>query len=216
MENQKTESDITRLGNPRKPEGEAGEQMLKRMNESHYRVTGWALGFWNLEERDRVLDIGCGGGATLHRLAEKIGSGHLTGIDYSPVSVESSRKLNAHEIESGQMDVLEASVEHLPFEDDQFDKIITVESFYFWPDPQENLKEVLRVLKPRGTFLLVAEIYQNGNLTEKQQENISSYQLFNPTKQEFKVLFQNAGFAEIRIHTAEGENWICVEGRKDC
>ena len=44
-------------------------------------------------------------------------------------------------------EVLEGSVEALPFADDGFDKIITVESFYFWPDPQENLKEVRRVLK---------------------------------------------------------------------
>ena len=53
------------------------------------------------------------------------------------------------------MDLVEASVEKLPFADNAFDKIITVESFYFWPDPAENLKEVYRVLKEQGTFLLV-------------------------------------------------------------
>ena len=210
----KTQEEVTRIGNPRKPEGTEGEKMLERMNQSHYEVTGWALSYWEIQKDDRVLDIGCGGGATLHRMAEKVSSGHVTGVDYSAVSVETSRKNNEENIRSGKMDILEGSVENLPFADDSFDKIITVESFYFWPDPQENLKEVLRVLKTGGTFLLVADIYQNGHLTEHEEENIRNYHLFNPTKEEFRQLFENAGFADIQIHTRKGENWICVEGGK--
>lgn len=210
----KTQEEVTRIGNPRKPEGTEGEEMLERMNQSHYEVTGWALSYWEMQEDDRVLDIGCGGGATLHRMAEKVTSGHVTGVDYSDVSVETSRKNNEKNIKSGKMDVLEGSVENLPFADDSFDKIITVESFYFWPDPQENLKEVRRVLKVGGTFLLVADIYQNGNLTEQEKENIRNYHLFNPTKEEFEQLFINAGFTDTQIHTRKGENWICVEGGK--
>ena len=208
------QDEVTRKGNPRKPEGAEGEEMLERMNQSHYEVTGWALSHWTIEADDQILDIGCGGGATLYRMAEKVTSGHVTGVDYSTVSVETSRKNNEANIRSGKMEVLEGSVEALPFKDDSFDKIITVESFYFWPNPQENLKEVLRVLKKDGTFLLVADIYQNGRLTEKEEENIQNYRLFNPTREEFKQLFKNAGFTEIRIHTREGENWICVEGVK--
>ena len=131
----KTQEEVTRIGNPRKPEGTKGEEMLERMNQSHYEVTGWALSYWEIQEDDRVLDIGCGGGATLHRMAEKVTSGHVTGVDYSDVSVETSRRNNEKNIKSGKMDVLEGSVENLPFADDSFDKIITVESFYFWPDP---------------------------------------------------------------------------------
>ena len=210
----KTQEEVTRIGNPRKPEGTEGEEMLERMNQSHYEVTGWALSYWEMQEDDRVLDIGCGGGATLHRMAEKVTSGHVTGVDYSDISVETSRRNNEKNIKSGKMDVLEGSVENLPFADDSFDKIITVESFYFWPDPQENLKEVRRVLKAGGTFLLVADIYQNGNLTDREKENIRNYHLFNPTKEEFEQLFINAGFTDIQIHTRKGENWICVEGGK--
>ena len=117
-------------------------------------------------------------------------------------------------VKEGKLTVLEASVENLPFKDDSFDKIITVESFYFWPDPQANLKEVHRVLKKGGTFLLVADVYQNGHLTEQQKKNIKRYELFNPTEEEFREIFQIAGFAETVIHTRDGENWICVEGHK--
>ena len=210
----KTQEEVTRIGNPRKPEGTEGEEMLERMNQSHYEVTGWALSYWEIQEDDRVLDIGCGGGATLHRMAEKVTSGHVTGVDYSDVSVETSRRNNEKNIKSGKMDVLEGSVENLPFADDSFDKIINVESFYFWPDPQENLKEVRRVLKEGGTFLLVADTYNKDGLDPKTLENICRFHLFTPTAEEFRKLFEKAGFTDIQIHVKEGTDWICVEGKK--
>lgn len=210
----KRQEEITKKGNPRKPQGEEGAMMLQRMNESHFPVTGWALDFLNFRENDCVLDIGCGGGATLQRMSERIQTGHLIGVDYSKTSVNESGKLNEEDIRSGKMEILEASVEKLPFDSETFDKIVTVESFYFWPNPQENLKEVLRVLKKGGVFLLVADIYQKDGLEEQVLENICEYQLFNPTLEEFRELFQNAGFLNVKIHTKEGEDWICVEGSK--
>ncbi len=209
---EKQQAEITRQGNPRKPQGNEGVQMLQRMNQSHLAVTAWALDFFRFDDGDRILDIGCGGGAALKRMSERVGSGHLTGVDYSDVSVELSKETNAADISSGKMEVLAASVESLPFGDGTFDKIVTVESFYFWPNPTENLKEVRRVLKSGGIFLLVADIYQKEGLSEETLENIEQYQLLNPTIDEFQALFEEAGFSEIRIHTKEGQDWICVEG----
>lgn len=209
---ERNQEKITRKGNPRKPQGEEGIQMLQRMNESHSAVTGWALNFWDIRESDQVMDIGCGGGATLMRMAQHIHTGHLTGVDYSEVSVNLSRELNAGDIHKGKMDILRASVERLPVEDERFDKIITVESFYFWPNPVDNLKEVLRTLKKGGIFLLVADIYQKDDLGKEVLENIERYHLFNPTPDEFRTMFQQAGFSRITVHIKEGENWICVEG----
>ena len=210
----RTQEEITVSGNPRCPEGEDGNKMLLRMNESHTQVTGWALGFWTVHEKDTVLDIGCGGGAALKRIAAQITTGHLTGIDYSPVSVATARETNSGAVLAHKMDILEASVEQLPFADDTFDKIITIESFYFWPSPQENLKGVFRILKNSGTFLLVADVYQKEGLSDKKLENIRNFHLFNPTPEEFRALFEQAGFSDIQIHLKDGEDWICVEGHK--
>lgn len=210
----RTQEEITISGNPRHPEGEDGTKMLLRMNESHTQVTGWALGFWQINGADTVLDIGCGGGAALKRIATQITTGHLTGVDYSPVSVATASETNADAIQAHKMDILEASVEQLPFPDDSFDKIITVESFYFWPSPQENLKEVFRVLKNSGTFLLVADVYQKEGLSDKTLKNIRNFHLFNPTPEEFRTLFDQAGFSNIQVYLKDGEDWICVEGHK--
>lgn len=208
------ETDDTVLGNPRKPEGEAGAVMLSRMNQSHGPVTEWGLSFMDPAGAAQLLDIGCGGGATIGRLAKLAPEAKVTGVDYSPVSVQESKEYNAGLIGQGRVEILEASVEELPFADETFDRITTVESFYFWPDPEENLKEVRRVLKPGGRFFLIADIYGKAGLDQAVLENIELYDLFNPSKDEFLILFRNAGFTAVKIHVKDGTDWICVEGIK--
>ena len=85
---------VTAEGNPRHPEGDAGRTMLARMNESHAHLVDWGLGYLALHSADTVLDIGCGGGNTLARMAERVTEGHLVGIDYAETSVEASRAFN--------------------------------------------------------------------------------------------------------------------------
>lgn len=207
------EMSVTEQGNPAKPTGTAGEEMLTRMNISHYDVTGWAMDFMEFSGNETVLDIGCGGGETLHRISQKT-TAHLTGMDYSPVSVKMTSEHNSEIISSGRMNVIEASVEKMPFADNYFDRIITVESFYFWKNPPENLKEVYRVLAENGIFLIVADIHGGAELSDKELENIAKYNLYNPTPEEFEKLLVNAGFSDVKIHTKSGTNWICAEGRK--
>ena len=213
-EHSHTELSITQQGNPGKPTGEAGEQMLERMNREHYEVTGWGLSFFEFNTRDTVLDIGCGGGMTLSRLAEKVPEGKIYGVDYSALSVAKSKEMNKAVVESGRMKIVEGSVDALPFDNEMFDKITTVESFYFWPTPEKSLSEVYRVLKSGGVFILVADIHGAAELTEDQIENIKRYDLRNPTPKEFETLFETAGFDTVHVHTKENTSWIAVEGRR--
>ena len=204
----------TAEGNPRRPEGAAGRAMLARMNESHARLVDWGLGHLTLHPTDTVLDIGCGGGSTLARIAERVPAGHLVGIDYAETSVEASRAFNAPLIESGRMEILHGSVEALPFADERFDAVVTVESFYFWPSPEESLKEVRRVIKPGGTFLLLAEIYGRDDLPEGIRAKVAEYSLTNPTPTEFRSLFHAAGFRVVALDFKEGMYWIAVRGER--
>ena len=202
----------TAEGNPRCPEGEAGRAMLARMNESHAKLVEWGLAHIDFAPHDTVLDIGCGGGNTLARIAERVTEGHLVGIDYAKTSVEASRAFNAPLIEAGRMEILHGSVEELPFADERFDAVVTVESFYFWPSPEESLKEVRRVIKPGGSFVLLAEIYGRDDLPAGIRTKIADYDLTNPTPEEFERLFRAAGFSEVTFHFKDGEYWIAVCG----
>lgn len=107
--------------NTRKPTGFGGRLMVTMMNIGHRALADWGLRFLPLAENADVLDCGCGGGANLRLMLKKCPTGKVCGIDYSPVSVEKSRKLNQTAVSAGRCEVLQASVQALPFDDAQFD-----------------------------------------------------------------------------------------------
>lgn len=144
-------------GHPEKPQGEDGVKLLERMNGGrHEELAFWGLSFLDIAEGDHVLDIGCGGGANIVRLLERAPHGHVTGVDYSPVSVQMSSDLNADAIAAGRCSVLEGNSSDLPLPDAAFDVVTAFETTYYWDLPTA-FPEVLRVLKPGGLFLVCNE-----------------------------------------------------------
>ncbi len=207
--------ELTDAGNPGKPEGAAGAKMLHYMNEEHADLTEWGLGLLQYSGEEKILDIGCGGGATLRRLSELASGGTFFGVDYSETSVALSRETNADLISAGKMEIRSGAVQSLPYPNNSFTKAVTVESFYFWENPVQSLSEVRRVLVEGGIFLLISEIYEREDLTPHIRDNIRKYRMNVPGKEEFLQLFREAGFAETILHTKDGEFWIAVEGRKN-
>mgnify|MGYP002579886485 CR=1 FL=1 len=83
---------------------------------------------------------------------KKCPRGSVSGIDYSAVSVEKSRRVNRKAIEAGRCTALQASVESLPFEDGSFDAVTAFETVYFWPEPENSFREALRGMLERAGF----------------------------------------------------------------
>ena len=164
--------------NTRKPVGFGGKIMVAMMNLGHSPVARWGLRFLELTLDAKVLDCGCGGGANIKRLLKKCPRGVVKGIDYSPVSVEKSRKVNEAAIAEGRCAVLQGSVADmmgqarekadrlhlknvtfrqgdvgaLPYADDTFDIVLSLNGFHAFPDKEAAYREVFRVLRPGGTF----------------------------------------------------------------
>ena len=138
--------------NTRKPVGFGGKIMVAMMNVGHSAVARWGLQFLNAAPDAKVLDCGCGGGANIKRLLKKCPEGIVKGIDYSPVSVEKSKKVNEAAIAEGRCTVLQGSVADMMFADNWFDAVTAFETVYFWPDLPRCFREVFRVLRPGGTF----------------------------------------------------------------
>lgn len=163
-----------------------------------------------------VLDIGCGGGRTIAKLAAIAGGGKVFGIDYSEDSVTIARRTNAKLIDAGRVDIRVGSVAQLPFADDTFDLVTAIETHFFWPDLPSNMREVLRVLKAGGTLVIIAEVYKGAqNLTAKMAEKYVEHTgMLILSVDEHRELFENAGFSNIQITTAAQKGWICGVGRK--
>ena len=146
----------------RRPSGPLGRRVVRAMNMSHAAMTDWGLRQVTGPKNAAILDIGCGGGRTVQKLAELAPEGKVFGLDYSPASVEVSWNTNAREIEAGRVQIDQGSVAALPFQDSSFDTVTAVETHYYWPDLEANVREVFRVFKPGGRFVLIAETYRGG------------------------------------------------------
>ena len=110
----------------------------------------------------------------------------------------------------------QGSVLDLPFADDMFDLVTAVETHFWWPDLPADMREVLRVLKPSGTFIIIAEIFKGADtriakLAEKYLP-LSGMTLLSTD--EHRELFANARYSDVRIATEPGKGWICATGRK--
>jgi ubiquinone/menaquinone biosynthesis C-methylase UbiE len=198
----------------RKPSGRLGKCVVWLMNRSHAKMTDWALQLVSVPKNATILDIGCGGGRTIARLAALAPEGKIFGLDYSAASVAVSRETNAEEVKTGRVQVDQGSVAALPFRDGTFDVVTAVETHYYWPDLPANVREVLRVLKPGGTFLLVAETYRGGPLRLLYGIVMPLLRAAFLSDAEHRDLFVQAGFDDVATAHMYGKNWICAMGRR--
>lgn len=198
--------------NTRKPVGLGGRLMVTMMNLGHSPVARWGLQFLNAAPDAKVLDCGCGGGANLRKLLKRCPNGTVTGIDYSSVSVEKSKRLNAKAISEGRCCVLEASVAALPFEDNKFDVVTAFETVYFWPGLADCFREVYRVTKTGGIFLICNEVTGDTDKNDKWTQIISDMTIYRDVQ--LKTALEEAGFTDIQIHKNAHQDWLCVTGQK--
>ena len=173
------------------PQGRMGRAMLKLMNCSHAPLTNWGLSHVDFQDGWTMLDIGCGGGATLQRLLKRSKKAQVYGIDISEESVAKARKVNADVLDK-QVFVTQGSVEKLPYKDGMFDLVTAVETVYFWPNLSECLKEVRRVLKPGAQFAIMVEVVDANSMWMNVVEGMTAY-----SPEELKQLMENAGFHDV-------------------
>jgi SAM-dependent methyltransferase len=136
------------LNQVRKPTRWVGRLFLWIMNSSHSSVTDWGLRYVGIGKDLTVLDVGCGGGRTIQKLAAIATQGKVYGVDYADGSVAVSRAKNAKLIQMGRVEIKQASVSQLPFSENKFSLVTAVETQYYWPELLKSMQEILRVLRP--------------------------------------------------------------------
>ena len=134
----------------------------------------------------------------------------MKGIDYSPVSVAKANKVNRGAVSIHRCVVLQGNVADMIFASEWFDAVTAFETVYFWPDLLQSFKEIYRVLKSGGTFLICNESNGDTDKDEKWTKIIGGMTIYKDA--ELKTYLEQAGFHDVQIH--KKKSWLCITAWK--
>lgn len=200
-----------RVKNAGHPKGFWGRKTMRAMNRGHDKLTDWGLSFLPVNGEDKVLDIGCGGGRTVNKLA-KATANTVWGVDISTTAINEAFRTNRKEVKQDHVILCKADVAALPFDNDTFDVVTAVETIYFWPNPLENLKEVCRVMKPGGHLMILTEARADGPHPEKWAEIAKLIDMRIPTADGLADELKAAGFGGITAYIKDDA--LCLIAQK--
>ena len=141
----------------------AAEGRGEQMERHHLDITEKTIRLMDLRPGERVLDLGCGAGWATRLLARLIadgpeGFGQAVGVD---VSDEMIRRARAASKDFDNILYVWGSAQQIPWEENFFDKVLSVESFYYYPDQERALAELFRVMAPRGRLFILINLYKD-------------------------------------------------------
>lgn len=136
------------------PSGIWGRLLLRLLNRENAGMNRLAFEQLAIRQGDRILEIGFGGGSLLARILQTSLPDKVVGIDYSEDALKVTQQRLRQYMRSGQLTLQQANVNDLPFLDQQFHRICTVNTLYFWPDVHTALQECYRVLMPDGVLAI--------------------------------------------------------------
>src|SRR6202044_1373296 len=136
-----------------------------KMESHHLDITAKTIRRMNLRPGERVLDLGCGSGWATRLLARLVGEGpegfgQVVGVD---VSDEMVRQARAASKDFDNILYVWGSAQEIPWEENFFDKVLSVESFYYYGDQERALSELFRVIAPKGELYILINLYRDNH-----------------------------------------------------
>jgi ubiquinone/menaquinone biosynthesis C-methylase UbiE len=178
----------------RLPSGWFGRLVMVRFfNKYNQRIIELAVQALDIRAGDRVLDIGFGGGVSLGIIA-KTSAGKVYGVDLSEDMVRVARKRFDRLIRLGRLDVKTGDIAQLPYGNGSFDKVCTINTLYFWPEPVRMLAEIRRVLRPGGRLVIAFRSREKMKVMRRFLHGFTLYSL-----EEVRDLLLRAQFQDVRM-----------------
>ena len=168
-----------------------GRFMLRSMNKGHEKLARWGRSYLNIDKNYTVLDLGCGGGRNIEYFLTK--ADKVYGLDHSETSVKMASEINKKAIDTGRCQILVGDVKNLPLEDQSIDIVTAFETIYFWNDIEECFREIYRVLKNGGQFLICNEVSSKERRDVKKLLKMINFEIYKPN--DLTKMLRELGFS---------------------
>lgn len=164
----------------------------------------WTISLLGIQPKDRVLEIGFGPGISVQQVSRITREGFVAGVDHSAVMVQQATKRNSRAVREGRVELRHGSATDLPKFDQPFDKIFTINSIHFWPEPVKCLTELRSKLRPGGKIAVTLQP-RSQNATDE---------ITRVVGEEIAAKLAVAGFRDCRVEIKKMEpvSVACVLG----
>jgi SAM-dependent methyltransferase len=95
-----------------------------------------------------------------------------------------------------------------------FDLVTAFETYYFWPDLINDLKEIMRIMKPGGSLLMANEAYTHAKFEKRNSRWAELADMALHTPEEYRDFFTEAGYTNVEISVVPEKNWIAAVAEK--
>jgi SAM-dependent methyltransferase len=163
------------------------------MEQEHRPIVEPMLGMMCFAPSETILDAGSGGGWLVRELASNVPQGRVTGMDLSDEMVGRARR-NSSTVHNVEFVV--GSVDAIPRATNSFDKVVSVESAYYWPDPSAGIREIFRVLRPGGSAWILINYFRDNPYCH-QWAKLIPIPMHLLSGDEWSKLFRDAGFTQV-------------------
>jgi arsenite methyltransferase len=184
-----------------------------KMENHHLNITEKTLRRMNLRAGERVLDLGCGSGWATRLLARIVadgpqGTGQVIGLD---IADEMVRQARATSKDFENVMFVQGSAAQIPWEENYFDKVLSVESFYYYPDQDRALAELFRVMAPHGRMYILINLYKDNEYSLQWVPKLKVPVHVRSAAEYVDLLkahaFENVEYAQIPDDTPTPENY---------
>ena len=196
------------------PTGVLGRKVAAKMNKEHWDLTTWGLKHVSVKSDSVILDVGCGGGKTINRLARRASQGKVKGLDQSADMVDYSRQINKKLIAQNRVEIIHNLVEKTGFKDEFFDLVTAIETYYFWPNLANAFREIKRILKKEGYLLIISEMINDGVFEVENAEIIAKTRVQLVPLLEMQRILHSAGYSNVKVHRKRKSDWNAIVAQK--
>jgi ubiquinone/menaquinone biosynthesis C-methylase UbiE len=166
----------------------------------------------SISEGDHILEIGFGPGELVHAMARRVGSGRVEGVDFADTMLAIAQRRNRRHIRAGKVKLHLGDFDTMTFDGRRFDLIVTVNTVYFWPQPDATITKIAELLAPGGR--LAVGFHEKAEMQDPKLSR-DVFRFYSP--RDMEALLATCGtFKDIEVISRKGKSKTlhCAFGTK--